>query len=91
MGARVGEPGKVVAMARRSGDRWFIAAINGADAKTLDIPLDFLGKGAWQATKLFDVEGKPDDWNRQNGAVTKADRLKLQLSPRGGFVGYIRK
>jgi alpha-glucosidase len=85
------EPGKVVVEARRSGDRWFIAAINGADMKTLDISLDFLGKGAWQATKLFDVEGKPDDWNRQNGTVTKADHLKLQLSPRGGFVGYIRK
>jgi alpha-glucosidase len=85
------EPGKVVAMARRSGDRWFIAAINGADAKSLDIPLDFLGKGTWQATELRDVDGKPDDWNRQNGAVTKAGRLKLQMAPRGGFVAYIRK
>ncbi|MEO8595450.1 MAG: glycoside hydrolase family 97 C-terminal domain-containing protein [Candidatus Solibacter sp.] len=78
-------------MARRSGDRWFIAAINGADAKALDLPLDFLGKGAWQATELFDVESRPDSWNRQNGTVTNADRLKVPLSPRGGFVGYFRK
>ncbi len=85
------EPGKMVAMARRSGNRWFIAAINGADAKTFEIPLDFLGKGSWKATELFDVEGKPDEWNRKSGTVTKSDRLKLQLPPRGGFVGYIIK
>ena len=85
------EPGKVVALARRSGDRWFVAAMNGADAKTLDVPLDFLGKGAWRATELFDVDGKPDGWNRQSATLTKAGRLKLQLSPRGGFVGYFTR
>jgi len=85
------EPGKAVAMARRSGNRWFIAAINGADATSLDLPLDFLGKGTWRAIELFDVEGKPDDWNRQNGTVSKTDRLKVQLSPRGGFVAYLRE
>jgi hypothetical protein len=35
--------------------------------------------------------GKPDEWTRQNGTVTKADHLKVHLSPRGGFVGYLRK
>jgi alpha-glucosidase len=85
------EPGKVIAMARRSGDRWFIAVMNGADATTLDLRLDFLGGGQWSATSLFDVEGKLDAWNRQTAKVNKADRLKLQLAPRGGFVGYIHK
>jgi alpha-glucosidase len=85
------EPGKLVAMARRSGRRWFLAVINGADAKALDIPLDFLGEGMWSATELHDVEGKPDAWNRRNGSASKAGRLTLRLSPRGGFVGYFSK
>lgn len=85
------EPGKLVAMARRSGDRWFVAVINGADAKALDLPLDFLGRGTWSATDLFDVEGKPDGWNRQSGKVSKGERLKMHLAPRGGFVGYFSK
>lgn len=85
------EPGKLVAMARRSGSRWFLAVINGADATTLDIPLDFLGRGAWNATELHDVEGKPDAWNRRTGSASKTARLTLQLAPRGGFVGYFRK
>jgi alpha-glucosidase len=65
--------------------------MNGADATSLDLPLDFLGKGSWRAIELFDVEGKPDDWKRQNGTVSKADRLQVQLSPRGGFVAYLRE
>lgn len=85
------EPGKLVAMARKSGNQWFIAVMNGAEAATLDVPLDFLGRGSWEATELFDAEGRPDGWNRQNGTVTKANHLKVHLSPRGGFVGYLRK
>jgi alpha-glucosidase len=83
------EPGKVVAMARRSGGRWFIAAINGADPVTLDIPLSFLGKGTWKATELFDAEAKPDQWDRRSANLSGGDHLRLQLSSRGGFVGMI--
>ncbi len=85
------EPGTVVAMARRSGNRWFLAVINGADAKALDIPLDFLGEGAWNVTELRDVEGKPDAWDRRTGSASKTGHLTLQLSPRGGFVGSFGK
>jgi len=83
------EPGKVVAMARRSGGRWFIAAINGADPVTLDIALSFLGKGTWKATELFDAEAKPDQWDRRSANLSGGDHLRLQLSSRGGFVGMI--
>ena len=50
------EPGKVVAEARRSGKQWFIAVINGGEATTLEIPLDFLGGGSWQSTQLRDSQ-----------------------------------
>ncbi len=85
------EPGKMVAEARRSGDQWFIAALNGADATSLDIPLDFLGSGKWKSSQLRDAEGKPDAWDREDRAVTGADHIKLDLSPRDGFVGWIRR
>jgi hypothetical protein len=79
------------AMARRSGSRWFVAVINGAEAKTLDIPLDFLGAGPWKATELRDAEGKPDGWDRREGQASKTDHLTLPLAPRGGFVGSFTK
>ena len=37
------EVGKHLVIARRSGQRWFIAAMNGDDALTLDVPLAALG------------------------------------------------
>jgi alpha-glucosidase len=85
------EVGKVVAMARRSGSRWFVAVINGADAKSIDISLDFLGEGAWNAIELRDAEGKPDAWNRTTDKASKTTRVALQLAPRGGFVGYFTR
>jgi alpha-glucosidase len=85
------EPGKVVAMARRSGNDWFIAVINGGEATSLDLALGFLGKGKWKASRLFDDRNKPDAWDRQDGAMTRADHIQLNLSPRGGFVAWLRK
>ena len=85
------EPGKVVAEARRTGKQWFIAVMNGADATTLDIPLNFLGAGTWNATQLRDAKDRPDAWDRQDGHVTRGDRLQLQIAARGGFVGWLRQ
>jgi len=85
------EPGVVVAEARRKGDQWFIAVMNGGSASTLDLPLDFLGAGKWTSSQLFDAKGNPYAWDRQDRAVTGADHIRLDLAPRGGFVGWIRK
>ena len=85
------EPGKVVAEARRSGKQWFIAVMNGADATTLDIPLDFLGSGSWTVSQLRDSKDKPDAWDRQDGKLTPRDHIHLEIAARGGFVGWLRQ
>ncbi|HEX9046769.1 MAG TPA: glycoside hydrolase family 97 C-terminal domain-containing protein, partial [Verrucomicrobiae bacterium] len=85
------DPGKVVATARRSGNNWFIGIINGADESTLDIPLNFLGRGQWHATRLGDVSGKADAWDRRDDTASKTEHLQLKLAPRGGFVAWFRK
>lgn len=85
------EPGKVVAEARRSGSQWFLAVMNGAETASLDLPLQFLGDGEWKASRLYDAQDSPDDLNRRDGAMKKTDHVKLNLSPRGGFVAWFRK
>jgi alpha-glucosidase len=85
------EPGKVVAEARRSGRQWFIAVINGGNATTLDIPLSFLGAGSWQTIQLRDAKDKPDAWDRQDGKATRNDHIRIEIAPRGGFVGWIQQ
>lgn len=85
------EPGKVVAMARRSGEQWFVAVINGGEQTAMQISLEFLGKGKWQVSRLYDNKEKPDAWDRQESSTTRNDHLQLDMSPRGGFVGWFRR
>lgn len=85
------EPGKLAGFARRSGDQWFIGILNGADPASLEVPLDFLGSGKWKATRLGDVGGKADAWDRNEGTVDARTIFHLSLPSRGGFVARIRK
>lgn len=85
------EPGKLVAEARRSGNQWFVAVMNGANATSFDIPLDFLGAGMWKSSQFRDTKDKADAWDRKDGNITRADHITVDLSPRGGFVGWIRR
>ncbi len=50
-----GNPGEFAIIARRSGDRWFIGALNGSHDRDFNIPLDFLKPGLnYQATLYYD-------------------------------------
>jgi alpha-glucosidase len=85
------EPGKIAGMARRHEDSWFIGVMNGKDSATIDIPLSFLAAGDWKATRLGDVPDKPDAWDRAEERVNGQSSWRVPLSPRGGFVAWIRK
>ena len=43
------EIGEVALFARRSGDRWFVAAMNGSQARTVKVDLSFLAVGTYKA------------------------------------------
>ena len=66
--------GVTAALARRSGDDWFVAILNGSDARNLEIALDFLGSGQYTATCVSD-DVKQDGVDVANiGINQKADR-----------------
>ena len=79
-----GYPGRFVIMARRSGNRWYVAGINGLDTpQDLSVPLDFIGKK--QSVSTFeDSENAP--WNIQ---TRKEVPQEIHFQPRGGFVWVI--
>ena len=85
------EVGKSIVIAHRSGDRWYLAAMNGDDAATLDVPLRFLGHKKWDLHQFAD---QPDGVNYEavqeshQTVDAKAD-LKIQLLPAGGFAGVL--
>jgi alpha-glucosidase len=50
-----GYPGEFAVVARRSGNRWFIGALNGSRERDFKIPLDFLSPGQnYEATLYYD-------------------------------------
>jgi len=88
-----GEVGKAIVMARRSGKKWYLAAMNGDEAAQWPVSLSFLGKGKWQFQSFAD---KADGSDYQaviegNETVTAQSSCVLSLAPAGGFAGIITR
>ena len=88
-----GEVGKSIIVARRSAQKWYLAAINGDDAAQWPVSLSFLGKGKWQLQSFAD---KPDGSDYQavvetNENVSPSSNIGLSLAPAGGFAGIITR
>ncbi|HTJ70788.1 MAG TPA: glycoside hydrolase family 97 catalytic domain-containing protein [Actinospica sp.] len=83
-----GAIGEYVAVARRSGTTWYLAAMTNETARTLSIPLTFLGGGTYTATIYAD--GTPGASPYQTpvlvGAqpVTASTTLALAMAGAGG-------
>ena len=83
-----GYPGESAVLARRSGDTWYVAGINGTDGQqTLNVPLAFLGKGKVSATVFADSGRKDAPWDIRYLTSLPAT---VSCQPRGGFVFVVR-
>ena len=84
---------KHLVIARRSGQRWFIAAMNGDDALTLDVPLDALGlKGSgWQLREFADGAdpAAPETVVETTRDLGDTRTLTLRLAPGGGYAATV--
>jgi alpha-glucosidase len=88
-----GEVGQYIAVARRSGKRWFVGALTGSEGRTLDIPLDFLGgDGLWNARVVADA---PEAWVSPERAIEDTrtvraiGKLTAHMAPGGGLVAIL--
>jgi alpha-glucosidase len=79
--------GELAVMARRKGNTWFLAAINGPTGRTVRVPLTFLGKGPRRALIVNDHPSDSAAVRVERDAPAKAsDTLTLKLRPGGGFI-----
>ncbi len=87
------EVGKHIVIARRSGKRWFIAAMNGDNALTLDVSLDALGlKGrGWQLREFADGAdpAAPETVVETTRNLGDTRTLTLRLAPGGGYAATL--
>jgi alpha-glucosidase len=83
-----GEPGEYIVMARRSGKEWFVGSLTNRSGRDIDVPLDFLGPGKYQA--LIYADAADADRYPKNVAITRRPvdqtmHLKARLAPGGGY------
>lgn len=89
-----GYPGEAAVLARRSGDTWFVAGINGKDEpQTLTVDFSrIIGSGCKSITMFQDSgdTGKPWDIQKYDNACSLSESMMLYCQPRGGFVMVIK-
>jgi alpha-glucosidase len=88
-----GYPGDYVAIAKRSGNNWFIGVMNNSAGRTVDLKLGFLPAGAyvidiWADTKNSDKD--PKDLKKMKQDVKPGDIIKLTMAKDGGWVGIVK-
>lgn len=84
-----GRPAESFAIARRSGNRWFVGGIGGNDAREVVLDLSFAGPDvvldAW-------TDGKtPRETVRTTLRPGGDGKLRVSLAPSGGFAGILAK
>ena len=79
-----GYPGRYAVIARRNGDRWYIAGVNATgEPLKLTVALPMLKAGA-QARIYTDAVGKP--LSRRSTTISDPSKVKLTIEPNAGVV-----
>lgn len=80
------EIGELAAFARRRGDRWFLAIMNGPTARTIKVALWFLDRSKYQAMLVRDRQDDAAAVNIEKATVNRAHALTIDLRAGGGFI-----
>ncbi|MFO0788431.1 MAG: glycoside hydrolase family 97 protein [Pirellulales bacterium] len=84
--------GEHIAIARRSGDDWFVGAMTNWDPREFDIKLDFLPAGEFEIDTWSDginATRNAEDFRCSTEPVTADSSVKVKMAPGGGWVGWI--
>jgi len=81
--------GEYVTVARRSGETWFVGTITNQDGRTLNVPLQFLGDGTYEATVYSDGPDadpidNPTAMTVETRTVTASDTIEAEMVSGGG-------
>jgi alpha-glucosidase len=89
-----GYPGDYVAIAKRSGDKWFLGVMNNSKGKNVELKLDFLPSGNYEAETWSDTRKSsrnPKDIKITTRKISSGETLKIIMADDGGFVAVIKK
>jgi len=83
--------GDLSVFARRSGDMWMLAVMSAGPARTIQVPLSFLGEGSYKASLVGDNKENSGAVVLEQRAVQRGDTLQIEMIQGGGFVGRFVK
>jgi len=83
--------GEAAIFARRKGDTWFLAVMNGAKPKNIDIPLDFLGNGNYKVLEIKDKTGQSDAVELVRHNYNRNSHIQLDLEEGGGYIAKFER
>lgn len=84
-----GYPGDEIVMARRSGNRWFVAGMTDEKAREASVELDFLSGDRYRATVWKDAPdagSKPAHLENASFEAETGEVVRFQMERGGGFV-----
>lgn len=87
-----GTPDTYVAIAHKSGDKWFIGVLNNSQRRTVSLDLSFLPKGKYIVESWQDGKKADSDATDCTHKTTKADSakpLRVNLANAGGYAAII--
>ena len=86
--------GDYLAVARKSVRDWYIGAMTDWTPRTLELKLDFLDDGTYEAEIYADganADRYASDYKKEVRQVARGDVLKIELAPGGGWAARITK
>ena len=92
--ALCGEVGKYIAMARRSGEEWYVGGMTDWNERTLTLDLSFLPQGVYSVELYRDgvnADRRASDYKKEVVDLPLNGLLKVKMAPGGGFAAKIVK
>ena len=88
-----GKVGEYIAMARRSGDTWYVGGMTDWNARELTLDLSFLPEGDHEVVIFRDGANAyraASDYKKETVKLPADGKLTVRLAPGGGFAAVIR-
>ncbi|MDE6180230.1 MAG: glycoside hydrolase family 97 C-terminal domain-containing protein, partial [Phocaeicola sp.] len=83
--------GELAALARRSGDTWYLSVLNGEMSYKGELKMDFLPKGTYRMTVASDEGTNYKKIVISNRKIKSGQKLKIELLAGGGYLAKIEK
>lgn len=80
--------GKYIAIARQSGNNWYIGALTDWDARNLELDLSFLGEGNFKGEVFKDgvnADRAARDYKKEIIDIPANGKLPISMAPGGGY------